>query len=198
VSPPASDSRRVSSFRDEEGLDFEPPRLRAYAPRLGRRRRILPVAVTDDGYVSTALAPRRRHEPEQARGRVSHAASSAHRWRRLPVAELAPRPSSALPADSARVASDPHRASEATRCHAALCPRPPLARLPPSRHRSVAPDGPRAAVCAPRGTCRFATPAVTRRDSRRMTLLPTARVAGVATSNDPTPPLDGDHVRRSM
>jgi hypothetical protein len=129
---------------------------------------------------------------------VSHVASSTHRRRRLPVAELAPRPSSAWPADSARVASDPHRALEATGCRAALCPRLPLARLPPSRHLSVAPDGPKAAVRAPRGTRRFATPAVTRRDSRRMTLKPTARVAGVATGNDPTPPLDGDHVRRSM
>lgn len=146
------------------------PRLTSAAssgePELAASVRRPRYMVSRRSLIFSPLAGTCQHEPEQARCHVDHAASSAHRRRRLPDAGLALRPSSDLPSDSVRVACDPHRASEATKCHAALCPRPPLARLPPARHRSVTPDGPRAAVRAPRGALRFAAPAVTRRNSR--------------------------------
>jgi hypothetical protein len=141
--------------------------------------------------------PWRRCEPEtSSRSRVL-VTPSAHRWRRLAAVELAPHVGSTLPADSVRVASDPHRALEATASRTASALG---SRLRESRRvdTSADLDGWRASVRAPKSPDRNATLADTRRDSRRTCADPTVRGVDVATDNDPTSPLDGDHVRRSM
>jgi hypothetical protein len=143
------------------------------------------------------LCPWRRCETEtSSRSRVL-ATPSAHRWRCLAVVELAPPAGSTLPADSVRVASDPHRALEAaaSRTASALG-----SRLRESRRvdTSADLDGWRASVRAPKSPDRNATPANTRRDSRRTCAVPTVRGVDVAIDSDPSSPLDGDHVRRSM
>lgn len=141
------------------------------------------------------LCPWRRCEPEtSSRPRVL-VTPSAHRWRRLAAVELAPHVGSTLPADSVRVASDPHRALEATTSRAASGLG---SRLRESRRvdTSADLDGRRASVRAPKSPDRNATPADTRRDSRRTCAVPTVRGVDVATDSDPTSPLDGDHVRK--
>jgi hypothetical protein len=129
-----------------------------------------------------------------SRSRV-HVTSSTHRWRRLAAAELALRVGSASPADSARVASDPRRALEATTSRTASA----LGSRLRERRRldtSAELDGWRASVRAPKSPDRNATPTDARRDSRRTYADPTVRVVDVATDSDPTSPLDGDHVSK--
>lgn len=141
--------------------------------------------------------PWRRCEPEtSSRSRVL-VTPSAHRWRRLAAVELAPHVGSTLLTDSVRVASDPHRALEATTSRTASALG---SRLRESRRVDTSADLDvwRASVRAPKSPDRNATLADTRRDSRRTCAFPTVRGVDVATDSDPTSPLDGDHVRRSM
>lgn len=124
--PPPWDSRWVRTIATPQGhgrvrlgsgrMPF-PVTLRATSPPT-------PLPVPENA--STALALGERCELEtSSRSYVFRVAPSAHRLRRRPEAELAPHPESTLPTESARVASDPHRALEATACHGIPSPSPP-------------------------------------------------------------------------
>ena len=83
--------------------------------------------------------------------------------------------------------------------HVADCfrPRLSLAQEPPPRHKCRVGRLESVGSCSEEpGPERDATD--TRRDSRRTCADPTDRAVDVATDSDPTSPLDGDHVRRSM
>ena len=98
---------------------------------------------------------------------------SAHRWRRLAAVELAPRIGSTLPTDSVRVASDPHRALEATTSRTASALG---SRLRRSRRldTSAELDGWKASVRAPKSPDRNATPRT--RDAIRAARAPIQRI----------------------
>jgi hypothetical protein len=136
--------------------------------------------------------------PRRARCRDILVAPSAHHLRCLLGAELAPHTGLATPADSARVASDPHRALEATGCHGLSSPSTlACARAATPTRVPVRTDedaGSSSEEPAPnrgahgRATCIRAA----------RTLYPTARVIDVAADGDPARSLGGDHLRGSV
>jgi len=131
--------------------------------------------------------------PRRARGRVSCAAASAHRLRRLPVAELSPHSGSTTKADPARVASDPHRALEAAGCFGLTPISVPACAETATPARSASTDDrghrlePRRARTEPQH------PRI--RDAIRAALAfdPTAQVIDVAADVDRARSLGGDH-----
>jgi hypothetical protein len=123
--PPPWDSRWVGTIATPPGHDLVrrgsgrmpfPVTLRAASP---------PTPLPAPENASTALALGERCEPETSSRSHVQVAPSAHRLRRRPEAELSPHRESTLPTESARVASDPHRALEATECHGIPSPSPP-------------------------------------------------------------------------
>lgn len=127
---------------------------------------------------------RRRGFETSSRPRI-HVAPATHRPRSLPFAKLALRSGSSSPAESDRVASDPHRVLEATRCLGML----PSLGLRSRGHRRADPkadsNGRSASTHAPKSTNRTTTPTDSRRKTRRTSTVSTARIAGVAADGDP-------------
>jgi hypothetical protein len=138
--------------------------------------------------------PRRRRKLVAAGPNV---ASSAFYRRRLPDAWRKAPLRLGVPAESVRVASDPHRASEATRRHEYSLPSTP-AEANVARRGACTPDeADRRRRLEPRKALTGSQRPRTRGAIRAVrALTPTERVADVATGNDPTPPLDGDRVSR--
>lgn len=194
--PPPWGSRWVRTIVTRKGHSFPcrgsgrmpfPVTLRATSP---------PTLLPAPENAATTLALGERCEPETSSRSHVRATPSALRLRHHLEAKLAPHPKSALPTETARVASDPHRALEATDCHGMPFPSPLACAfgVAPTRvpTRAEKDGGLGSEEPAPHHDVDA------RHSSRRKCAWPTDRVADVATDGDPTSSLGGDHDRRSM
>jgi hypothetical protein len=156
-----------------------------------------PDAVTDVGHASIALAPGGDTNPRRARGRDVLAAPAAHRPRRTPEAELAPRTRNA-PAHGSGSGRERPSPGVGTRrmprCILVLEAR--RSEHPPRRHECRHGWNEDVGFQAPKDSDRTRRPRT--RDAIRVAHTPSQRPrsTGVATDGDPMRSWDGDHTTR--